>query len=310
MLKDPPLLTIRRNFERPSRDLIAKLAGAQTGHIVDALLGRGALDQAVKPVDPERAQFVGAALTCETGPSDNLAILAAIAVAEPGDVIVAASDGFSATAVVGDNVAAMAKNKGVVAIVIDGMARDSEGIVGVGLPVFARGITPNSCVRSGPGKIGLPIVCGGVAVQPGDVVLGDRDGVVIIPRADAGRHRRQAGRHPPRRGGDAGEDPRRHDPAGQHHRAAQVRPRRLRRLSGAPSRLRAAIRAGSPAPIGAGLARGGISRAMDMPAEPHPRPLHRGRLPRPGAPGPAGASRRTPCSIRARARRWGPATGT
>ena len=91
---------------------------------------------------------------------------------------------FSATAVVGDNLAAMAKNKGVVAIVIDGMARDSDGIVGVGLPVFARGITPNSCVRSGPGRIGLPIVCAGVAIQAGDVVLGDRDGVVIIPRAD------------------------------------------------------------------------------------------------------------------------------
>jgi 4-hydroxy-4-methyl-2-oxoglutarate aldolase len=184
MIKDPPLLTVRRNFERPSRDLLAKLAGAQTGHVVDALLGRGALDQAVKPVDPERAQFAGPALTCETGPSDNLAIAAAIAMATPGDVIVAASDAFTATAVVGDNLAAMAKNKGVVAIVIDGMARDSEGIVGVGLPVFARGITPNSCVRSGPGRVGLPIVCAGVAVQSGDVVLGDRDGVVIVPRAD------------------------------------------------------------------------------------------------------------------------------
>jgi 4-hydroxy-4-methyl-2-oxoglutarate aldolase len=184
MIKDPPLLTVRRNFERPSRELVSKLAGAQTGHVVDALLGRGALDQAVKPVDPERAQFAGSALTCETGPSDNLAIAAAIAVAASGDVIVAASDAFTATAVVGDNLAAMAKNKGVVAIVIDGMARDSEGIVGVGLPVFARGITPNSCVRSGPGRVGLPIVCAGVAVQSGDVVLGDRDGVVIVPRAD------------------------------------------------------------------------------------------------------------------------------
>ena len=184
MLKDPPLLTIRRSFERPSRELIAKLAGAQTGHIVDALLGRGALDHHIKPVDPENAHFVGTALTCETGPSDNLAILAALVIAQPGDVIIAASDGFSATAVVGDNVAAMAKNKGVAAIVTDGMARDRDGIVPVGLPVFARGITPNSCVRSGPGKVGFPIVCGGVAVQAGDIVLGDRDGVVVIPQAE------------------------------------------------------------------------------------------------------------------------------
>jgi 4-hydroxy-4-methyl-2-oxoglutarate aldolase len=184
MLKDPPLLTIRRMFPRPPRELMARLAGAQTGHLIDAMLGRGALDHAIKPVDPERAHFVGSALTCETGPSDNLAIMAALVIAQPGDVIIAASDGFLATAVVGDNVAAMAKNKGLVAIVTDGMARDRDGIVGVGLPLFSRGITPNSCVRSGPGKVGLPIVCGGVAVQPGDVVLGDRDGVVIIPRAD------------------------------------------------------------------------------------------------------------------------------
>ena len=184
MLKDPPLLTIRRSFSRPSRELIAKLKGAQTGHIVDALQGRGALDYHIKPVDPEKAHFVGAALTCETGPSDNLAILATLVIAQPGDVVIAASDGFAATAVVGDNVAAMAKNKGVAAIVTDGMARDRDGIVPVGLPVFARGITPNSCVRSGPGKVGFPIVCGGVAVQAGDIVLGDRDGVVVIPQAE------------------------------------------------------------------------------------------------------------------------------
>jgi 4-hydroxy-4-methyl-2-oxoglutarate aldolase len=184
MLKDPPLLTIRRKFQRAPRELIARLEGAQTGHIVDAMQGRAALDHRIKPVDPACAQFVGPALTCQTGADDNLAILAALVLAEPGDVIVAAADAFSATAVVGDNVTMMAKNKGVAAIVIDGMARDSIGIVPVGLPVFSRGITPNSCVRSGPGRVGLPIVCGGVSVQPGDIVLGDRDGVVVIPHAD------------------------------------------------------------------------------------------------------------------------------
>lgn len=184
MLKDPPILTIRRRFQRPGRELLAKLKGAQTGHIIDALEGRGGLDHRVKPIDPEHAHFVGAALTCEAGANDNLAILAALVLAEPGDVIVAACDAHAATAVVGDNVVMMASNKGVAAIVIDGMARDRDGIVPVGLPVFARGITPNSCVRSGPGRIGLPIVCGGVAVQAGDVLVGDRDGVVVIPQGE------------------------------------------------------------------------------------------------------------------------------
>lgn len=182
MLKDPPLLTIRRSFPRPPRDLIGKLEGAQTGHIVDAMQGRAALDHRIKPVDPACAEFAGPAITCQTGADDNLAILAALVLAEPGDVIVAAADAFSASAVVGDNVTMMARNKGIAAIVIDGMARDSYGIVPVGLPVFARGITPNSCVRSGPGRVGVPIVCGGVAIAPGDVVLGDRDGVVVIPQ--------------------------------------------------------------------------------------------------------------------------------
>lgn len=182
MIEDPPLLIIRKSIKRPPAQKLARLEGVQTGHVVDALNGRGALDPAIKPVDPGRAQFVGTALTCETGPSDNLAIMAAVALAQKGDVIVSASDGFTATAVVGDIVTLMAKNAGVAAVVVDGMARDSEGIVGVGLPVFSRGITPNSCVRSGPGRVGHAIVAGGVAIEPGDVLVGDRDGVVVIPQ--------------------------------------------------------------------------------------------------------------------------------
>ena len=95
----------------------------------------------------------------------------------------AAGDGFTGTAIVGDNMAAMARNRKVAAIVADGLVRDSAGVVGVGLPMFARGITPNSCAKSGPGRIGLPVVVGGVSVEAGDVVVGDLDGVVVIPRA-------------------------------------------------------------------------------------------------------------------------------
>jgi 4-hydroxy-4-methyl-2-oxoglutarate aldolase len=183
VIEEPPLLTIRRQFERPDPDLVARLAGAQTGHLVDAMDGGGAMHFSVKPVDPARAAFVGVALTCQTGPSDNLAIMAAVALAQRGDVIVAAADAFEGTAVIGDNVAWMARNAGVAAIVVDGAVRDLAGLVQVGLPVFARGITPNSCVRSGPGRVGLPVVAAGVAVDAGDVVVGDADGVVVIPRA-------------------------------------------------------------------------------------------------------------------------------
>lgn len=182
MLKDPPLLTVRRMWQRPDAFTLGRLKGVQTGQAVDAMQGRGALDAAIKAIDPANAMFLGTALPCETGPNDNLAIIAAIAIAQPGDVIMAASEGFTQSAVVGDNVTMVAKGKGVAAIVIDGMARDIAGIAPVGLPVFARGITPNSCVRTGPGRVGLPIVIGGVLVEAGDIVIGDADGVVVLPR--------------------------------------------------------------------------------------------------------------------------------
>jgi 4-hydroxy-4-methyl-2-oxoglutarate aldolase len=183
MIHDPPLLEIRRAFERAKASDIARLEGIETGWLIDAMNGRGALDHRIKPVDPERAAFVGSAITCACGPSDNLAIIGALSLAEKGDVILAATDGFAATAVIGDNLAAMGRNKGLAAMVTDGMARDSAGIEKAGLPVFAAGITPNSCVKSGPGTVGLGIVVGGVRVEAGDVIVGDRDGVVVIPRA-------------------------------------------------------------------------------------------------------------------------------
>ncbi|MEO0671904.1 MAG: RraA family protein [Pseudomonadota bacterium] len=182
MLKEPPLLEIKRTWPRPDLDRLAAFDGAQTGHLVDALSGRGALDAAIKPVAADASSFIGTALPVLTGPNDNLAIIAAVAKARPGDVVVAASESFSGSAVVGDIAAMMAKNAGCRAIVIDGMARDLVGIEAVGLPVFAKGITPNSCVKSGPGRVGFPVVAGGVQVAPGDIVMGDRDGVVVVPR--------------------------------------------------------------------------------------------------------------------------------
>lgn len=185
MLEEAPLLQIRRNFRRPRAELLARFAGAPTGFLADCMDGRGAVDYQVKPVDPACAAFVGSALPCLCGPGDNLAILAALSFIRPGDVIMAAADSFSGLAVCGDRVAGMAKNQGAVALVIDGVARDTPGIRGVGLPFFCRGITPNSCAASGPGVVGEPVVIGGVSVNPGDVVVGDADGVVVVPRERA-----------------------------------------------------------------------------------------------------------------------------
>jgi 4-hydroxy-4-methyl-2-oxoglutarate aldolase len=187
MLKDPPLLRIRRSFERPSADVIERFRTVPAGFLVDAQNGRGSLERAIKPMFPNHAgmdRACGPAITCSCGPDDNLALAAAVAMAQPGDVIMCATEGFEHGAVCGDLLAGMARNKGVVALVTDGVVRDGAGLRDMGLPVFARGITPNSCVRSGPGSVGLPIVIGGRHVSPGDLVVADEDGVVTVPRAD------------------------------------------------------------------------------------------------------------------------------
>ena len=186
MIEDPPLLTVRSNFERPAAAAVAALAGAPTGHLVDALGGFGALDYRIKPVTPASPAdqvFCGVAVTCDCGPADNLAVFAALQATRPGDVIVAATDAYMGCALIGDLVLGMARNCGALAFVTDGLARDLDGLEAVGIPVFCRGISPNSPARNGPGRVGLAVNLGGVTVAAGDLVAGDRDGVVVVPRA-------------------------------------------------------------------------------------------------------------------------------
>ena len=185
MIEDPPLLTVRSSFERPAAAAVEALAGAPTGHLVDALGGLGALDYRIKPVTPALPTdqvFCGVAVTCDCGPADNLAVFAALEATRPGDVIVAATDAYMGCALIGDLLLGMARNCGALAVVTDGLARDLDGLEAVGIPVFCRGISPNSPARNGPGKVGLPINLGGVTVASGDLIAGDRDGVVVVPR--------------------------------------------------------------------------------------------------------------------------------
>jgi len=183
MIEDPPLLTVRRRFARPTRAQLDAFAGVPTGFVADAMNGRGALDARIKPIGRTPASFHGVAITCHAGPADNLALFGALAHGEPGDVMVCATDGFAETAVTGDLLLGMARNRGLAGFVTDGMVRDVPGIEAVGLPCFAAGVTPNSPVRNGPGTVGMPVVLGGVAVGSGDIVVGDGDGIVVVPFA-------------------------------------------------------------------------------------------------------------------------------
>ncbi len=185
MLEIPPILTIQRNFERPDPDKVARLEGALTGNVADCLSGRAALDPIIKPLTncPESMRsVVGPAITCQCAPSDHLGVMAALAEAKPGDVIVAASEGYRGTAMMGDLMLGMARNKGLAGLVTDGPVRDLAGVFAVGLPVFCSGINPDSPTGLGPGSVGLPVAIGGATVHPGDIVVADMDGVVIVPR--------------------------------------------------------------------------------------------------------------------------------
>lgn len=182
MIKDPPLLTIRRHFPRPAPELVNAFKGVPTGHLVDAMGGRGCLPFGIRPLFPERAEMIGTAVTCEAGPADNLALFGALEVAQRGDILVAATDAFTRTAVTGDLLLGMARNRGVVGFVTDGLVRDIPGLRAVGLPVFCAGVTANSPARSGPGAVGLAIVIGDVVIQSGDILVSDSDGVVVVPR--------------------------------------------------------------------------------------------------------------------------------
>ncbi|CAH0203907.1 RraA family protein [Roseomonas sp. CECT 9278] len=181
MIDNPPMLTIHRGHARPDPALVEAFRGAQTSHLADAMDGRGALDYRIKPMDPDNAVFVGPALTALSYPADVVGVFGALAEAQPGDVIVVANDGYTGTAVVGDLVAGMMKNKGVAAFVTDGLARDRAGIVAAGMPLFAAGIMPASPASNGPGVVGAPVTLGGQHVRPGDIIVGDADGVVVVP---------------------------------------------------------------------------------------------------------------------------------
>lgn len=179
-MAEAPILTIRRDWPRPHAGALAAFRDAPTGWVVDAQARRGALHQSIR-VRTKASRIVGAALPVWSRGQDNLAPYAALSVARPGDVLVIATEACEAASVSGDIMVGMAHNAGIVGVVTDGTVRDVPGLDAVGIPVFARGVSPNSPQKDGPGTIGLPVVLGGVSVGPGDLIIADGDGVVVVP---------------------------------------------------------------------------------------------------------------------------------
>ena len=173
-----------REVERVPADIVRRASEYPSSILADVAGRRGALSGRIAALAPTM-RFAGPALTVEVRPGDNLMIHAALALAKPGDVIVVDGKGDLAAALMGEIMCQQAVAIGVVAVVIDGAVRDAEAIRALGLPMYAAGLNPNGPTKFVPGRINHPISIGGVSVHPGDLVVGDGDGVTVIERAKA-----------------------------------------------------------------------------------------------------------------------------
>jgi 4-hydroxy-4-methyl-2-oxoglutarate aldolase len=173
-----------RDFERVDAGVVEQAAQFPSSILADVAGRRGALSGRIAPLAPTMS-FAGPALTVEIRPGDNLMIHAAMAVAKPGDVLVIGGKGDLASALMGEIMCQQCVALGIVGVVIDGAVRDSVALRELGLPVYAAGLNPNGPTKFIPGRINHPISIGGVSVNPGDLVVGDADGVTVIERHKA-----------------------------------------------------------------------------------------------------------------------------
>lgn len=158
-----------------------ELSKLPTGNVADMAGARQIMDSAIKPIDPA-SKMIGRAVTTECFPGDNLALHMGMAVAEKGDVLVFDCKGFTQAGHFGDIMATACAAKGIAGVVIDGSCRDSQDIKELGLPVFVKAYNPRGTVKESLGKVNVSVVCGGVTVNPGDIIFGDCDGVVVVPQ--------------------------------------------------------------------------------------------------------------------------------
>ncbi len=172
---------ILRDFERVPPHIVQQAGAYQAAILADVAGRRGALHGRITALRPSM-KVVGTAFTVEVRPGDNLMIHAAMSLAQPGDVLVVDGKGDQTAALMGTIMMTACQKLGIAGVVIDGAVRDSLEIEEMGFPVFSVGTNPNGPTKLVPGRIGHPISIGGVTVHPGDLVLGDADGVVIVER--------------------------------------------------------------------------------------------------------------------------------
>ncbi len=166
---------------RPDPDVVDGLRRFETPEISDLLNRLYTMRPDIRPLTDPSIRLAGPACTVKVFPGDNLMVHKALDIARPGDVIVVDTSGSSMTAVLGDLISTKARHRGIAGFVVDGLIRDVAEIRGLGdFPVFARGVTPIGPLHRGPGELNYPVSAGGVVVHPGDIVIGDINGVAVI----------------------------------------------------------------------------------------------------------------------------------
>ena len=172
---------IRRDLTRVAPHVVAQASAFASSILADVAGRRGALNGRISPL-ARSMRLAGPAFTNEVRPGDNLMIHAAIAMAQPGDILVVDGKGDRTCALMGAIMMTACKTLGLGGVVLDGSHRDSEELLALGFPVYSVGSNPNGPSKAVPGRINYPITCGGVSVRPGDLVIGDGDGVVVVER--------------------------------------------------------------------------------------------------------------------------------
>ena len=180
----PSTADIRRDFERVSPQIVRRASAFAASILADVAGRRGTLDGRIVPLT-HSTRVAGPAFTIEVRPGDNLMIHAAMAMAKPGDVLVVDGKADRTCALMGAIMLTACKKMGIAGVVLDGAHRDTEEILELGFPLYSVGSNPNGPTKFVPGRINWPISCGGVAVNPGDLIVGDADGVVVIEREKA-----------------------------------------------------------------------------------------------------------------------------
>ncbi len=185
-LNPGPGFRLRQDIERPDPAVVEAFGRFETALISDMMNRLYTMCSAIHSVTGPGARILGPACTVKVFPGDNLMVHKALDIARPGDIIVVDASSSSLNGVLGDLISTKARHRGIAGFIVDGLVRDVERIVALGdFPVFARGVTPIGPLHRGPGEINFPVSAGGIVVKPGDIVYGDLDGVVVIPREEA-----------------------------------------------------------------------------------------------------------------------------